>query len=373
MKKNRIFIVCFICFLCGCLSVFSYYATKKESDGTLIFNFPIRQRVLLALDAFKNIVRKDGSIIYKIDLTNTYRYTNNNIVREMGSAYSLAYAYFLLNDHSLSSILKNIINRFNVISVRDGNKLFIVDDQKHINAGATAFALLTVLYYEQRSEDNAFDDLRESFKNALLSLYHPNKGVWTAPDNPDVSPYYEGESWLALAVYDHFHPDDKKVQKVLSEISELMIDKYGDYFDVAFFHWGLQAAAIQTKNHKDDSLYDFMKKQLEIYMNNTDIGISSAFCAQAEALAEAAMALKNIDDKMYIKTFVRLNKQLDVPFKLQDALLYAYFEHKIPTAMDKYLGLFLQSPDMMLIRNDNTQHCLTAMLKSMKLFSPDNY
>ena len=372
MKKIKVFIVYFICFLCGFLSVFAYYATKKENVKTATFNFPTRQRILLAIDAFKNIVREDGSIIYQIDLTNTYLYTDNNIVREMGSAYSLAYAYWLLNDDSLRPILKNIINHFYIISIRNDNSAFIVNEQKQINSGATAFALLTILYYEQRSEDSSYQYLRENFKNALLSLYHQHEGIWTAPDNPEISPYYEGETWLALAVYEHFYPNDKEIQKILSELSELMMNKYGDYFDASFFHWGVQAAAILTQNHKEDTLYKFIKRQLELYINNVDIGTSAAFCAQAEALAQAAMALKNVDNEMQMKTVVRLNKQLDVTHKLQDALLAAYSEHKIPSGMNKYLGLFLATPDNLVIRNDNTQHCMIAMLKSLRLFSRDN-
>jgi hypothetical protein len=179
-----------------------------------------------------------------------------------------------------------------------------------------------------------------------------------------MSPYYEGETWLALSVYNEFYPQDKELDLAVSELNEVMYNKYVSEFKNNFFHWGNQAASIQYRLKKSPKMYDYIVKQARLYLKQTKIKPVNASCSYAEGLAETALSLQKLGKSDYGNVLNRLENQLEIPRLLQKKPYQWDENNKIHPEMQKYLGLFLGWADKSNTRNDHTQHCLTALLKS---------
>ena len=322
------------------------------------------ERIRTALSAYQKLFRDDGRITYEIDFKNGTTSDKKNLVREMGSGYGLAHAYYLNHDESLRPILSRFLTYVNSITVPHQNGILVTDNPKKISAGASALALLAVLYYEQESQDTTFRQLREGLKNGLVALFEPNVGIHRSPTEAETSPYYDGETWLALVIYNRFHPEDKKLARLMPTLNQTMYDKYAHEYLYNFFHWGTQAAANYFTATKDPLMYDFLKKQLNIYIDTVAFNASHASCSYAEGLAESALALRGKDEALYQKTLERLENQLDAARLLQDAPS----KQKVAKDAHPFLGLFLSKPDDLKTRNDITQHCLSALMKAQRVF-----
>ena len=323
-----------------------------------------KKRIDTALSAFKHMFNKDGTITYTVNFKNGKVTVPGNTVREMGSGYGMAFAYHTLHDKSLQPLLENFLKYADSISQQEGNKAFVVDPKGKIKAGSTALGLLALLYYEKESGDTQFATLREQWKNGLLSLFERGEGISASPTDPTKSPYYEGETWLAFAVYNEFYPEDKEIDQAVSELNEIMYKRYVSEFKYNFFHWGTQAAAKQYALKKTPLMRDYLVKQISIYLNDVEIGAGSSACSYMEALGEAAPLFKG--EPLFQSIIDRIENQLEVPRLLQKKPIDRYEEGKVPENLKPYVGIFLNNYNKLETRNDITQHCLIAMLKANK-------
>jgi len=323
------------------------------------------QRIDKAVTAFKNMFNPDGTITYIVNFENGEIKHSGNTVREMGSAYGMAFTYYSTHDKSLKPLLERTFKYAESISQKDGNKALVVDPKGKIKAGSTALALLGLLYYEKESGDTQFATLREQWKNGLLSLFERGEGINTSPTDSKKSPYYEGETWLAFAVYNEFYPEDKELDEAVSELNEIMYKRYVSEFRSNFFHWGTQAAAKQYALKKTPLMYDYLVKQVPLYIYDVKMRPNSASCSYMEAMAEAAPLLKK--EPFFLDLIERIENQLEIPRLLQKIPLDNHAKGKTPENLTPYLGIFLNRSHELETRNDVTQHCLIAMLKANKV------
>ena len=336
------------------------------------FKFMTKQdekRIQKALSAFKKLFQPDGHITYKIDFGKGISSAKNNIVREMGSGYGLAYAYYVTHDASLQPLIKNFLKYAQSATVSYQNGKLIADNPHKISSGATALALLAVLYYEQETKSDDFETFRTDLKNALISLFNPDIGVYRSPYDKTISPYYDGETWLALTMYNIFHPKDEAVSNLIPQLNKTMYDKYSDTYLGNFFHWGTQAAAHQYAHSQDPLMYDYLKKQLNIYIDNIMFHPNSGSCSYVEGLSEAALALQNKDRELYNKILLRLENQLDTVRLLQEIPFKEDARGQVIYEMKPLLGLFLNDYRSLITRSDATQHCLSALFKAQIVFN----
>lgn len=348
------------------------YDTETIKDFDHIVNQD-SSRIEKAVSAYKKLFQPDGRITYEWNFKTGKISKKNNIVREMGSGYGLAYAYYMLHDETMRPILKDFLQYAQSVTIPHNKGRLIADRQNsekiRIPAGASALALLAVLYYEQEAGDSSFAQFRIDLKNALLSLYESGVGVHSSPYDASTSPYYDGETWLALTMYNIFYPDDEEVSQILSDMNQTMYNKYHNKYLPNFFHWGTQTAAHQIAHNQDELMSLFLQKQLNLYINYVDFSLGSSSCAYAEGLGEAALALKGKNELMYKKTLERLEKQMEVARILQDIPLKKHKQEKISPELRHLLGLFLNNSKSLKTRNDVTQHCLSAMLKAQQVFN----
>ena len=361
---------CFVCFLSTVLP--SYADEKIKKDTTVL---PQQQeRIDMAINALSNMVMENGRITYEIDFLQNKKSKKNNIVREMGSAYALAFAYNQTKDKRLEKQLISVLKKAQerCVSVSE-NTCFISDEKQQIKVGSTALALLAELYFEQTSQDFSFSDFKDKMVNALISSYQEGKGVAASPFEAfHNSPYYDGETWFALSVYNIFYPKDKRVADVLKSMDKTMFKIYQDQYLVSFVHWGTMAASHRFYATKDKKFITFLKKQFDLYVKeNPKPRRGSSTCSVTEGLSDTVYFLAQADIAFGQDVFNRIAENKNEIYNLQvtdenvvgkNQKNFSY----IHPETQKYIGAFKNTPDDYFTRNDITQHCLIALLKELR-------
>ena len=322
-----------------------------------------KTKINQAIVAFKNLFNEDGSVIYEINFKTGKISDKHNLVRDMGTGYGLAYAYWATKNASLKPVTVNFLNYAKTLLLKDDEKAFVQDAKGESKSGASALLLLSLIYYEQASGDTSFADMRKQLANGLVSLFEKDKGIHTSPKNAKTSPYYDGETWLALAVYNHFFPQEENIASIMNDLDDTMYKKYYEKYLYNFFHWGSQAAAFRYRTTKDEKMLSFLQHQADLYMKSQPISAHFSTCSYLEGISETASAVHETDPLLYKRIINRIETQMEIPRLLQKHISPNGDNSKI----QKFSGLFLKKPKEQKTRNDITQHCLISLIKANKV------
>ena len=326
-----------------------------------------KQRTEMAISALKNLFNDDGSVIYEINLKDGKVADRHHLVRDMGTGYSLSYAYWMTKDPSLKPVAIKFLNYAQTFILKDGNKAFLQEKNGQGKSGAAALLLLSLMYYEKASNDTSFADIRKELANGLVSLFEKDAGIHTSPQNNRTSPYYDGETWLALAVYNSFFPEEKNVAAIMNDLDDTMYKKYYEKYLYSFFHWGSQAASFRYRTTQDKKMLKFLQHQVALYMKSQPIAAKFSTCSYLEGISETADAIRSVDPELYSQIVERMETQVEIPRLLQkQAIEKIKFSENKDT--EKYSGLFIQTPKETKARNDVTQHCMISLFKANKVF-----
>lgn len=359
IKKYFVFLCLGICFVV----TLSYVLYAKKSSEYI--------RIDMAVNALSRMVKNNGKFVYEIDFLKNKKSKKNNIVREMGSAYALAFAYNQTGNKNLATKLKKVLDLMETRCIVVGeDTCFISDNKNKIKVGATALGLLSELYYEQTSKDFSYANLRNKLVNALVSSYREGVGVLASPlQENQTSPYFDGETWFALSVYNLFYPKDKKVADLLLSLDETMFKIYKDKYLISFIHWGTMAASHRFEATKDEKFIDFLKTQFYLYVKERPTPArGSSTCSVSEGLSDIVFYVAGTDKNFAQKVFDRINQNKE---KIEDLQVISNKVEgkkseqfsKIHPKTEKYIGAFKNTPNDYKTRNDVTQHCLIALLK----------
>ena len=239
--------------------------------------------------------------------------------------------------------------------------------------GATALALLAELNYSATSGDNQFADMRHRWAEGLAALHVPDRGIREAPHYVSESPLVNGETWLALAMYAHRHPEIKGTHNILSELETYVLKRYTDKPVVLFYHWGAMAAAERARITGERRFTDFLTEQTALFLGATENEVPSHEnrCWRVEGLASFLLALANVRiDAQQIAERVRerIHRTMGLALNLQLRPSQKIIELSDGTRVSsgkisEAAGAFLTSSDSAAIRVDITGHCLSALLR----------
>jgi hypothetical protein len=236
-------------------------------------------------------------------------------------------------------------------------------------SGATALALIAELRYSRATHDDRFQDARAAWLKGLVALHRPGRGFRTSPARVEESPFFNGEAWVALALYHRLVPADVSVRELLTQLDHYFMTRYDNDVESGFYHWGAIAAAERFDVTADPRFLDFLGTQatkIDAVLAATPFENS---CAAIEGLATAAGVLARqpgyeaIATKIAARVDLEMaqNRRLQIPPKTE----------RVPVGRDVYLvspdfprfaGAFLASGSRVYTRIDITGHCLSAML-----------
>jgi hypothetical protein len=374
------------------------------------------ESIELAVNRWLLVQRPSGFMPYAFDFIQDREVEPNtmsavNLVRQAGTASALADYYALTKDrraapaiqrylrafghHSLpigksrkqalvesTRILsspygrykiRSALHRFGLLYAKEGPGMVISPDGTYRNArtGAVALTLLTEVRYAQTSGDNSFADLRRALVGGLVALRIPGGGFRDNPESIDPLPYFDGESWLALAEYHRAFPQDLHVGEFLIDVENALLKQYGDAKDIAFFHWGTQAAAVRYADTKDKKFLNFIKAQTRAFLDSKkDKDDMHNNCASVEGLADAIGALLSAGEgngelanraRRWVKKEMHKANQMQIQPGQQE-LVFTNSRFVAPR-MQEFSGCFRMGVYAAYTQVDLTQHCLSAMLK----------
>jgi hypothetical protein len=239
-------------------------------------------------------------------------------------------------------------------------------------AGTAALVLLTELTYADAAGDNRFAELRSAWLRGLLSLRIPGGGFRLAPTSIDDSDYYNGEGWLAIAVYCDLHRDDAEAAAAMAELDQAMIERYSQRPNSNFYHWGAMAAAQRFTTTRDPRFLVFARKQADLFFNQFHARLKpdENNCADMEGLA-ATLAVLNQSDEGDTALAERIRRWLaDEAAKLpklqiqpgQVGMALGGEARLRAPRMAEFPGSFLAGLYQPSTRVDAAQHCLSAMI-----------
>lgn len=239
-------------------------------------------------------------------------------------------------------------------------------------AGTTALALLAELTYSQASGDDSFAPFRSAWRDGLLALRIPGGGFRDSPTSIDESDYFNGEAWLALAVYAEKHRDDEPVRRALADVETVLMQRYSERPSNEFYLWGAMAAAQRWKTTSDPRFVTYLIRQSEVFTDR--------FARQLDPNANNCGAMEGLAATLHVFAGSG-TQQGDLPERIRTLL--SREAGKVPhlqiqpgqtrmmlgggatlTAPEfaRFGGAFLAGLFEPMTRVDAAQHCLSALM-----------
>ncbi len=321
------------------------------------------------------ILKSDGTFVYEIDLVSGKTSRDNNLVRQAGTGYGLAEYFAHSRDDTVESALESTIDAMwsYSIPVADGALVSADDSTDGIKAGSTALALLAALHFEEATASERFREQRTAWLKGLLSLVRPGAGFRRNPDSDRESPYYNGEGWLALAVFASQHPGEIDTA-VLEALDKYLMDRYGPKLDKGFFHWGVMAAAQRFRTTGNRQFLRFAVDQAEQYLQSVPyVHPELNSCYVVEGLAAVAAILDDApvagDLEIRNRLIDRVDREMDKNRGFQNQSPWIELEGALlrSNTIARHKGAFRNGMYRMKARIDFTQHCLSALVKQAQM------
>jgi hypothetical protein len=322
-------------------------------------------RVGLFTNSASNLVLNNNHLLYTFDFATEEIFDLNQETREMLGLYALSYIYLETKDVKTGSRVKIVLNNLHrKLKLAPNGKYYISYDLPKSRLGAEAMGLAAVLYFEKAAHKDNYKDLREKLKEGLLACFADKKGFLFNPLSDYTWPYFDGESWYALAIYADMFPEDKSVADIIGKIDDTLMNVYQNRIDAGFTHWGMQAAAQRYLTTHDKKFLDFMWNIFLLYEQQEPY-INAAGCAYLEALGDMAKAFNAAgENNKYNRIVDRFNLEKNTPFILQVTTKHLANGKKVAKTREKFIGLFLPDVNESQTTVDVMGHCAVAVLKN---------
>ncbi|MEX0807289.1 MAG: hypothetical protein WD044_01040 [Dongiaceae bacterium] len=229
------------------------------------------------------------------------------------------------------------------------------------------------ILYAAVTGDEQFAEARAAWLAGLLEHWDPALGMRRTPIHPERSPYFDGETWLALATYADLFPDSAIVGEV-GRMDEAMMSQYSDHPESSFFHWGALASRVRHRTTGDPAFVAFAAAQAAIYLTDMRpvINPRQTSCSSVEGLAsiwhllesDPALAAFRADLRNRVLNEQHKNAQLQIR-PGQTELETAPGVILSSAEMQQFAGAHFNARHRPQARIDTTQHCLNAWLQML--------
>jgi hypothetical protein len=232
--------------------------------------------------------------------------------------------------------------------------------------------LLTELIYSEAAQDEQFADNRLAWVRGLLYLQVPGGGFRETPTSIDESDYFNGEGWLALAVYAHRQRNDAFAAAALDGLDRAMMDRYSLSPKPGFYHWGAMAAAQRYATTGDPRFLTFLMSQAEVFLTQLRLrlGPDRNHCPSMEGAAATLEALARAgksDDALAERLRTWLSGESDRLPRLQiqtgqNRLALGGNAELFAPRLTDFAGAFLSGLYEPSTRVDFAAHCVSALV-----------
>ena len=270
--------------------------------------------------------------------------------------------------------LRAALERFGLLYRPTGSGKVVSANGQYDGAwtGATALALLAELTYSQASGDDRFAELRSAWRDGLLTLRVPGRGFRERPTSIGDSDYFNGEAWLALAVYADLHRSDGRLAEALEDLDRALMRRYADHPSNEFYLWGAMAAAQRWNTTADPRFLAFLKQQARVFTDRFErqLDPNGNHCGPMEGLAATQGALvqagegrsdlgRRVESQLSRLTGELAGLQIQPG---QTRMTLGGEAYLAAPALARFGGAFLFGRFRPETRVDGAQHCLSALL-----------
>jgi len=264
------------------------------------------------------------------------------------------------------------LERFGLLYEKQGAGLVLSPNSDYAQAhtGSTALALLAEVRYSKATGDASFADSRRAWLEALIGLRIPSVGFRQVPTSIDHTPYYDGETWLAMAEYHRAFPQDARAAAALADADADLMESYGSAFKLDFFHWGTMAASARYRDTKDPKFIQFVTVQMSAFLQRKAKADNDNNCALVEGVADGLAALvdggagaSELADKARAWIAREMEKAEKLQIKPGQRGLNFASAQVIAPRMSEFAGNFLEGTYAPRTRVDLAAHCVSAMIK----------
>ena len=266
-----------------------------------------------------NQQRPDGFFKYEYDFI-TGNYTDwDNVVHQTRAGYTLIQYYSFLIRNNIDAQLASIVLASTTKALRGYADASVVHDSMpgkvisfyydknapaaarerrktpakqriqrlEAEIAATAFALMTEMYYWNATSDNAFAGVRKEWRDALV--YHAGQALKTPARKSPFMPF----AWQALAIYTQIVPDDKEARELLSETDAYFMSSPRPMKGLEDYTWDMVAANLRYQTTQQPAFVNYAARQtvrlLEDLYTQHDTTVNS--CGLSLGLVDASLIL----------------------------------------------------------------------------------
>ncbi|MDR1379657.1 MAG: thioredoxin family protein [Synergistaceae bacterium] len=320
-------------------------------------NIGLDERIEMAFTHTLQTQKKDGSFEYALDYRTGGFSLFNHIVRQASAAYGLGEYLRVTGDERARKPLEKTLAFLLRDSTPFNGGLLVSSSPPHPKSpsGATALALIGALRYKA-SGGELSDGQIEKWLKGLSGLYIEGAGFRTVPATDEESPYYNGETWLALAEYLEAFPHDREIARLVEKVDAYMMERYAREFDGAFFHWGMMALSARYRQTRCKKFLDFGLAQYAKYLDAEENPTTfTEGVTQFYSVLPDRAAKDEVRKKLF---FIAKNlfKVQQISSKLPDG-------SSVSPRAERYIGGFLLEPSGTRTRIDMTQHGLMGLLR----------
>lgn len=343
----------------------------------------IRYSVRLGANWIISMQEESGRYNYWYD-PSTDKYSepwDDNFLRQAGTSYALMLAYQVTGD---SNCLKSAMDNVEYLltfrrETESGASYFLFNNKAKL--GGVALPMLTMLKYKIITGDTLYDDLLTSLGEMILYLqekYGTGQFKSTYVYRGDYeyektsgweSNIYPGEAMLAL-VYMYQAFDNKLYKEALDWAYDYYSEK-GRWRVSSLITWTTSAFSELYKTDPEKKYAEFIMDMCNYTLKSQNLcpdnyeygsfyGLPNVFTATSfEGIADAIPVMEMINEKKLAEKYkLRSLMAYNWLFKLQ----FADSSSSIPAPA--YGGFRTNAYDS-LIRIDNTQHAVSALIKGL--------
>jgi hypothetical protein len=246
-------------------------------------------------------------------------------------------------------------------------------------AGGTALALAAELAYARATGDDGFAGARARWRRGLLDQLVPGGAVRATPATLKHAIYFDGETWLALALYHEAFPQDAEVGDALHRLEDFLMSWYGgEGRHRHFFHWGEMACAVRqrTDGDRDPRFARFAAELADWYLDQVSLEETKSHttCSVIEGAASALAVLgpEKEADPLVVRLRERVTRELERNGKMQiragqDRIELPKGGLLVAPTLAGHAGATLAGPYRAYTRIDLTQHCISGWVKALRV------
>jgi len=229
----------------------------------------IRDITIGASKYLVNLIKDNGEFVYGYYPCFGKEMTTYNILRHIGTIWSILTVYRVSKDDSMLPALERAISYFDDFIVhKDEDTAYVVEKKvNEIKLGGNGIAVLMYTEYMDIFKTDKYTGIVKKLANGILELQNPETGKYYHVLNfPDYSKkeefrivYYDGEATFALARAYSYIKDKRYLEGAKAAVELFIREDYTKYRD----HWVAYSLLELTKHTDDVHYYEFALKNIE--------------------------------------------------------------------------------------------------------------